>query len=145
MLSLVELEHETYLGCMVHCLTTEREEVMGLLLGEIVERDSTMVSIIRDIIILRRSCKEKDRVEISPEQLVEASQNAEQVQLETGIPTRVIGWYHSHPHITVLPSHVDIATQAMYQTMDMNFVGLIFSVFNKDSSTVSGLIVYFEN
>jgi len=24
----------------------------------------------------------------------------------TGRTTRVIGWYHSHPHITVLPSHV---------------------------------------
>jgi hypothetical protein len=23
-----------------------------------------------------------------------------------GKTTRVIGWYHSHPHITVLPSHV---------------------------------------
>ena len=26
--------------------------------------------------------------------------------METGTMTRVIGWYHSHPHITVLPSHV---------------------------------------
>lgn len=26
--------------------------------------------------------------------------------METGTTTRVIGWYHSHPHITVLPSHV---------------------------------------
>jgi proteasome lid subunit RPN8/RPN11 len=24
----------------------------------------------------------------------------------TGRITRVIGWYHSHPHITVMPSHV---------------------------------------
>lgn len=28
------------------------------------------------------------------------------MSLETGRTTRVIGWYHSHPHITVLPSHV---------------------------------------
>lgn len=26
--------------------------------------------------------------------------------MATGTTTRVIGWYHSHPHITVLPSHV---------------------------------------
>ncbi|CAI9766084.1 unnamed protein product [Fraxinus pennsylvanica] len=26
--------------------------------------------------------------------------------IATGVTTRVIGWYHSHPHITVLPSHV---------------------------------------
>lgn len=25
---------------------------------------------------------------------------------EIGRTTRVIGWYHSHPHITVMPSHV---------------------------------------
>lgn len=39
--------------------------------------------------------------------------------------------YHSHPHITVMPSHVDVRTQAMYQTMDEGFIGLIFSVFNQ--------------
>jgi BRCA1/BRCA2-containing complex subunit 3 len=53
----------------------------------------------------------------------------------TGIRTRVIGWYHSHPHITVLPSHVDVRTQALYQLLDEGFVGLIFSVFNHDSAS----------
>lgn len=47
---------------------------------------------------------------------------------------RVLGWYHSHPHVTVHPSHVDLATQANYQLMDEDFVGLIFSVFNIDSN-----------
>lgn len=28
------------------------------------------------------------------------------MSVEVGRPTRVIGWYHSHPHITVMPSHV---------------------------------------
>jgi BRCA1/BRCA2-containing complex subunit 3 len=45
---------------------------------------------------------------------------------------RVLGKYHSQPHITVHPSHVDLTTQASYQTMDINFVGLIFSVFKYD-------------
>jgi hypothetical protein len=69
--------------------------------------------------------------------------------------TRVIGWYHSHPHITVLPSHVDVQTQAMYQQLvnpanqlsepasigfdvgclaflqEEGFIGLIFSVFSE--------------
>ena len=48
---------------------------------------------------------------------------------------RVVGWYHSHPHITVPPSHVDLRTQASYQTMNQDFVGLIFSVFNFDKKT----------
>lgn len=38
--------------------------------------------------------------------------------------------YHSHPHLSVVPSHVDVRTQALYQQMDSAFVGLIFSVFN---------------
>lgn len=64
---------------------------------------------------------------------------------------RVVGWYHSHPHITVWPSHVgkkkrckslfhliqfssvlDIGTQATYQMMDSLFVGVIFSVYQGD-------------
>ena len=49
---------------------------------------------------------------------------------ETGRPLRVVGWYHSHPHITVWPSHVDLQTQAQYQTMERTFVGLIFSCFS---------------
>lgn len=48
----------------------------------------------------------------------------------------MLGWYHSHPHITVWPSHVDVGTQADYQLMDENFIGLIFSCFN-DSDKVN--------
>ncbi|MFS7980659.1 putative ubiquitinyl hydrolase 1 [Helianthus anomalus] len=60
---------------------------------------------------------------------------------ETGITTRVIGWYHSHPHITVLPSHVDVRTQAMYQLLDSGFIGLIFSCFNEDQHKVGRIQV----
>lgn len=65
--------------------------------------------------------------------------------------------YHSHPHITVRPSHVgnesvrktliyklffknkiiiplDVRTQANYQGMDPEFIGLIFSVFQNEKS-----------
>ena len=43
---------------------------------------------------------------------------------------RVVGWYHSHPHITVHPSHVDVKTQGQYQALG-DWLGLIFSVFDK--------------
>mgnify|MGYP002395241276 CR=1 FL=1 len=64
----------------------------------------------------------------------------------------MIGWYHSHPHITVHPSHVgtkliafvhlindqlDVRTQAGYQLMDEGFVGIIISCFNTDSDLVN--------
>jgi len=56
--------------------------------------------------MLERSDKRKDRVEISTEQLVEASEEADQLTAKLGRNMRVVGWYHSHPHITVLPSAV---------------------------------------
>jgi hypothetical protein len=39
---------------------------------------------------------------------------AESLTTSTGLFTRVVGWYHSHPHITVLPSHVDVSTQVRH-------------------------------
>ena len=138
--------------------------------------------------LLRKS----DRVEISPLQLSAAAQEAEELSLKLGKPIRVmgrhhvkknsfehikwnlvIGWYHSHPHITVVPSHVgkqsnsilggwliiakyfpsynltikffwflfllllfylDVRTQANYQAMDPDFIGLIFSVFQQETN-----------
>lgn len=53
----------------------------------------------------------QDRVESSPEQMARCTAHAERLSRESGTRTRVVGWYHSHPHITVLPSHVDVRTQ----------------------------------
>ncbi|EFJ17747.1 hypothetical protein SELMODRAFT_420655 [Selaginella moellendorffii] len=53
-----------------------------------------------------------------------------------GNTTRVIGWYHSHPHITVLPSHVDLRTQQSFQMLDPGFIGVIFSCFDDDANMV---------
>ena len=47
-------------------------------------------------------------METTPEQLAAASQRAELAAASTGVTTRLIGWYHSHPHITVLPSAVGV-------------------------------------
>ena len=99
-------------------------KVMGLYFGAI-EGD---VAVVRSLIPIRRTTKEKDRVEIDPVDLAKASEKAEAVGL------RIVGWYHSHPHITVHPSHVDLATQYNYQShLDTHFFGLIFSVFNYDT------------
>ncbi|EEC09488.1 C6.1A, putative, partial [Ixodes scapularis] len=137
----VNLSADVYMVCLSHALSTEKEEVMGLLIGEIglysfgfpLQIDETRVAHISAVIVLRRSDKRKDRVEISPEQLSDASTQAE-ISFPCK-PMRVLGWYHSHPHITVWPSHVDVQTQAIYQMMDEGFVGLIFSVFSEDSTT----------
>ncbi|KAB5548630.1 hypothetical protein PHYPO_G00057800 [Pangasianodon hypophthalmus] len=103
--SAVHLESDAFLVCMNHALSTEKEEVMGLCIGEV---DTNRIVHIHSVIILRR----------------------------------VVGWYHSHPHITVWPSHVDVRTQAMYQMMDQGFVGLIFSCFIEDKNTKTGRVLY---
>eukprot|EP01119_Soliformovum_irregulare_P022233 TRINITY_DN7567_c0_g1_i1.p1 TRINITY_DN7567_c0_g1~~TRINITY_DN7567_c0_g1_i1.p1 ORF type:complete len:142 (-),score=25.96 TRINITY_DN7567_c0_g1_i1:502-897(-) len=126
------MSNDVYLVCITHALSTEKEEIMGLLLGDIEETFAGRKAVITGVNVLTRSDKRKDRVEISPEQLAAASHEAEKISEQLGRRTRVIGWYHSHPHITVLPSHVDIQTQALYQMLDSGFVGLIFSCFNKD-------------
>ncbi|KAL7303806.1 hypothetical protein TKK_0003933 [Trichogramma kaykai] len=130
MLRKVEINDDVYLVCLQHALSTENYEVMGLLIGD----HNNGVTEISAAIILRRSEKKKDRVEISPHQLINATSEAEQLTETMGRKMKVVGWYHSHPHITVFPSHVDTNTQQMYQTMDPEFVGLIFSVFTEDKS-----------
>uniref|UniRef100_U3I9S5 BRCA1/BRCA2-containing complex subunit 3 n=1 Tax=Anas platyrhynchos platyrhynchos TaxID=8840 RepID=U3I9S5_ANAPP len=154
----VHLEADAFLVCLNHALSTEKEEVMGLCIGQVPrgatgpcaplpsrlspQVDAGRVVHVQSVIILRRSDKRKDRVEISPEQLSAASTEAEISLGMTGRPMRVVGWYHSHPHITVWPSHVDVRTQAMYQMMDQGFVGLIFSCFIEDKNTKTGRILY---
>lgn len=68
--------------------------------------DSNSIAYISAVAMLRRSDKRKDRVEISPEQLSNATNLADKLSAQLGQPMRVLGWYHSHPHITVWPSHV---------------------------------------
>jgi proteasome lid subunit RPN8/RPN11 len=122
----VKITDCVYKVCIGHAMMTEREEVMGLLLGEVAGQDVHIWA----SLTLQRSDKRPDRCEISPEQLVEATVTAERLSEESGRKTTVVGWYHSHPHITCLPSHVDLRTQMQYQCMDSSFVGLIFAVFN---------------
>ncbi|KAK6914993.1 BRCC36, C-terminal helical domain [Dillenia turbinata] len=105
---------------------------MGLLLGDIQKSKSgNSTALIWGAMPQTRSDRRKDRVEVSPEQMTTL----------TGRTTRVIGWYHSHPHITVLPSHVDVRTQALYQLLDSGFIGLIFSCFSEDAHKVGRIQV----
>ncbi|KAF6164543.1 hypothetical protein GIB67_025369 [Kingdonia uniflora] len=141
-LTSVKMSEEVWLTCLTHALSTETEEIMGLLLGDIECSDNgTSIALIWGASPQTRSDRRKDRVETKPEQLAAASAQAEIMTLTTGRTTRVIGWYHSHPHITVLPSHVDVRTQAMYQLLDSGFIGLIFSCFSEDASKVGRIQV----
>ncbi|KAF9947645.1 BRCA1 BRCA2-containing complex, subunit 3 [Mortierella alpina] len=118
---------------LAHALSTEKEEIMGMLMGDWIKEGATEIARVDGVSLLTRSEKRKDRVEIGPEQLTKAAIEAEEITKATGKTTRVIGWYHSHPHITVFPSHVDLRTQLSQQYMDPRFIGMIVSCFNTDS------------
>ncbi|EXB96951.1 Lys-63-specific deubiquitinase BRCC36 [Morus notabilis] len=155
------MSEEVWLTCLTHALSTETEEIMGLLLGDIEHKNGSVTALIWGASPQTRSDRRKDRVETNPEQLAAASAQAEisffasfnalsflfesfifhRMTTLTGRTTRVIGWYHSHPHITVLPSHVDVRTQAMYQLLDSGFIGLIFSCYSEDINKVGRIQV----
>ncbi|KAJ7962890.1 Lys-63-specific deubiquitinase BRCC36 [Quillaja saponaria] len=138
----VKMSEEVWLTCITHALSTETEEIMGLLLGDIEHsKNGSVTALIWGASPQTRSDRRKDRVETNPEQLAAASALAERMTISTGRTTRVIGWYHSHPHITVLPSHVDVRTQAMYQLLDSGFIGLIFSCYSEDINKVGRIQV----
>jgi len=142
-LTCVNMSEDVWLTCLTHALSTETEEIMGLLLGDIeYSKDGgSATAMIWGASPQSRSDRQKDRVETNPEQLAAASAQADRMTISTGRTTRVIGWYHSHPHITVLPSHVDVRTQAMYQLLDSGFIGLIFSCFSEDANKVGRIQV----
>ncbi|GMQ08850.1 hypothetical protein CsSME_00052412 [Camellia sinensis var. sinensis] len=141
-LTSVKMSEDVWLACLTHALSTETEEIMGLLLGDIQHsKNGSVTALIWGALPQPRCDRQKDRVETNPEQLTAASAQAEIMTVATGRTTRVIGWYHSHPHITVLPSHVDVRTQAMYQLLDSGFVGLIFSCFSEDAHKVGRIQV----
>ncbi|XP_059086957.1 lys-63-specific deubiquitinase BRCC36-like [Tigriopus californicus] len=121
MIEAVILSAQVQEAIVRHAMVTEKEEIMGFLLGQVDEGGSRLVITGLDATV--RSDRKSDRVEVSPEQAVASSEKAEQIGL------RVLGWYHSHPHITVWPSHVDLRTQFSMQQMDRDFVGIICSVF----------------
>lgn len=134
----VILDADVYSMCLQHALTTEKEEIMGVLIGDV--NELAECSMISAMYILHRADKQADRVEISVEQLVSASTYAENLMNNLKSSLRVVGWYHSHPHITVLPSHVDVNTQTSYQIMDKYFVGLIFSVFPQGANILGNSV-----
>lgn len=129
-LKAVLITREAVAVCVAHSTTTEREEVMGLLLGDWYPSTTHSCVFVYDACPQTRSDRRPDRVEASPTDIAAASEDAERVTKRVRRRTRVVGWYHSHPHITDLPSHVDVGTQGQYQALDAGFVGIIVSCFS---------------
>lgn len=68
------------------------------------------------------------RVEFSAENLAAGAAEAEALSAASGDALKVVGWFHTHPNITIHPSHVDLRTQGECQSLGSGFVGLIASV-----------------
>ncbi|KAI8619812.1 lys-63-specific deubiquitinase BRCC36-like protein [Chytriomyces sp. MP71] len=113
---------DVYLALSTYALATEKEETLAMLMGSTTADGVTVT--VTHCLFCQRKDKRRDRVEISSEQLSQAISHAD----ATG--TAVVGWAHSHPHITVLPSHVDLRCQRDQQMLSDAFVGVIVSVFN---------------
>ena len=136
---LVQITSEAYSSCLNHALLTDEEEVMGLLIGNTKEdtEESDVVITVFSTLCLTRKCKQKDRVEFDEVQMTQAIESTEAL---SKYGARVVGWYHSHPKITVPPSHVDLGTQKGQQYQG-SFVGIIISCFNTDRSDVNKISV----
>ncbi|GAN09069.1 lys-63-specific deubiquitinase BRCC36-like isoform 1 [Mucor ambiguus] len=186
MLNQVVLPAYIYHLILTHAYSTENEEIIGMLIGcwETVSSNNPYqkkksVAHVKYISFLTRSDKRKDRVEIAPESLHLAALEAEasccidvgsllndidcaslqEFGKKIGKPMMVIGWYHSHPHITVFPSHVgklfeqvldngqhlidfdslDLRTQLSQQLMDDKFFGIIVSCFDSHNDNTEKL------
>lgn len=126
------LSSDIFRGLLAHSFITDQEEVLGLLFGSFT---SSAVNVWGSLNV-KRNCKEKDRVEVEDVQLSSAMDKAEILSNEIRQQSNLIGWFHSHPNITVFPSHVDLRTQLSLQNLGSHFIGLIISCFSRDSSNV---------
>ena len=140
---LIRISSSAYRICLSHALTTEKEEIMGIYLGNVIESDNQQIIEIYSSVSLSRICKEKDRVELDEEQLLKAREYADELSEKHNLSIKIVGWYHSHPKITVPPSHVDLNTQFSQQNYGP-FVGLIFSVFNLEDQNLSLQCIAFQ-
>ncbi|CDW81186.1 lys-63-specific deubiquitinase brcc36-like [Stylonychia lemnae] len=136
-------------SCLFHSYLTQSEEVAGLLLGfKEFDQNGRQTVYCFASIAQQRMIKEKDRVEIDAIQMYEASIEAEALSKENDFSAKVVGWYHSHPNITVFPSQVDINTQFNSQLGgNDSFIGLIFSVFitNNQNNISKTEIIAFQS
>ncbi|KAG8326082.1 BRCA1 BRCA2-containing complex, subunit 3 [Homalodisca vitripennis] len=118
----VYLTNDVYMACLQLALSTEKEEVICLLLGETKEDKGKKTVYIYSMKIPHRLDKKKDRVEISIDQLLATRDYAEKLSQQLKKEVTVIGWFHSHPHITVWPSHVGEAFIKFFDHSTFHFI-----------------------
>ena len=84
----VEMGSDAYASCFCHALSTEHEEIMGLLIGTFQASTESADSVTCKIfmsMVLTRSDKRKDRVEIPAEMMAGVASEVEKISKEVGI------------------------------------------------------------
>ncbi|CAK9176659.1 unnamed protein product [Ilex paraguariensis] len=77
-LTSVKMSEDVWLTCFTHSFSSETEEIMGLLLGDVQHsKNGSVTALIWGALPQPRSDRRKDRVETNPEQLTAASVLAE--------------------------------------------------------------------
>ena len=97
MLSHAEITKTAQFACTAHALTTQTEEVMGLLIG-VWAKNIVQISHVH-IVKRQNNTRQKDRVEIAPEDVSKAAIRAEELAKETGKDLKVVG-------LTVIKLHL---------------------------------------
>lgn len=124
----VEINLDALALCLNHAFSSESEEVLGLLIGQIDE--SQRKANIKSTLPLTRSNTNSECVEFLSDHFIVGGIHTAKLSKKSGESMLVIGWYHSHPRKAVWPTTADVERQAQYQCVEPSFFGLIFSVYN---------------
>ena len=91
----VEIGSDAYASCFCHALSTEHEEIMGLLIGTYLRPslDEVVCQVFMSMVLIR-SDKRKDRVEIPVETMAGVTGKVEEVAKDVGIDhLQVTRWF----------------------------------------------------
>uniref|UniRef100_A0A0E0L572 BRCC36 C-terminal helical domain-containing protein n=1 Tax=Oryza punctata TaxID=4537 RepID=A0A0E0L572_ORYPU len=122
----VRIGEEVWLTCLSHALTTETEEVMGLLFGDIKHSSrGGVTAMIWGASPQMRCERKKDRVEL-------VGHHRRENEGDWVVPLAPAYHRSAFPYVR---------TQAMFQLMEPGFVGLIFSCFSEDAQKVGKIQV----
>uniref|UniRef100_A0A0E0HHL0 BRCC36 C-terminal helical domain-containing protein n=1 Tax=Oryza nivara TaxID=4536 RepID=A0A0E0HHL0_ORYNI len=122
----VRIGEEVWLTCLSHALTTETEEVMGLLFGDIKHSSrGGVTALIWGASPQMRCERKKDRVEL-------VGHHRRENEGDWMVPLAPAYHRSAFPYVR---------TQAMFQLMEPGFVGLIFSCFSEDAQKVGKIQV----
>ena len=129
--SIVTIKPEAYYKMLLHVLrfgNKEREknnfnEVMGILIGRLEGKEEIKNVIVEDAVPVSHG----GSIEVSfATEDYAAFANIDQKYMENDPPLFGVGWYHSHPQLTIFFSGTDIKNQLGWQGLNPSAIGIVF-------------------